>query len=228
MKDNTPLPNDETDDETGTPAANDEAPADGDTPRRRRIPGWLIFFGVLVVLYTIPAVFTAHPRACATCHSMEPFYESWAASRHRAAASECLHCHAKPGAFNRAIYRATIYKDILVVLSGGRITLFRTSAVVDEACTQSGCHSLNRLHSLSGAVKINHALHAEEAPCVKCHLGAGHDDVEGRSSNPPMDLCAECHADVMEECTYCHTDRFLMKRQSSWLHAHDGHPDSDS
>lgn len=201
----------------------DKTPADerlkGDeSPPRfrltRKMKFWLVAIVLFLVFYTIPAVFTSHPKACATCHSMQPYYETWASSRHRAAADTCLHCHAKPGAINRAIYRATIYKDIVIVLSKGRITLFRTSEVTSASCTQSGCHSLNRLHSLSGQIRINHRVHVddEEMSCVACHSGAGHNDVEGRSSVPPMDSCAECHEAVMDDCAYCHTGRSLPTR----------------
>jgi len=180
-------------------------------PRRWRV--WAVAVGVLLVLYTIPAAFTVHPRACATCHSMEPYYETWASSRHRGAADTCLHCHAKPGAINRMIYRATMYKDIVSVATRGRFTLFDTSQVTDASCQQAGCHSLNRIYSLSGQIQINHRLHVSEAEisCVYCHEGAGHEGVRG-TSVPPMSLCAECHEPQMETCSYCHTGRALPTR----------------
>jgi nitrate/TMAO reductase-like tetraheme cytochrome c subunit len=198
--------------EDQTEPAEDVDTSGGHGIRWRR---WAIAAGMFIVFYTIPASFTAHPKACAACHSMKPYYESWASSRHRAAASDCLYCHAKPGTVNRFVYRVTVYKDITTVLSGGRIRLFRTSAVSDESCQQGGCHSMNRLTSLSGQVLINHRLHLEDAEmsCIDCHIGAGHDDVDGRSSNPEMELCEECHQAEMEDCAYCHTGRTLPTKE---------------
>ena len=189
---------------------------DGSAPRWRRWRVWAVALGLFLVFYTIPAVFTASPRMCATCHDMQPYYDTWASSRHRGAADTCLHCHAKPGAINRAIYRATMYKDIVIIATRGRVTLFRTSQVTEASCQQTGCHSLNRVFSLSGQIQINHRLHVQEAEvsCVYCHHGAGHEGVEG-TSVPPMSLCAECHEPEMDNCAYCHTGRALPTRDDS-------------
>ncbi|MBS3956775.1 MAG: NapC/NirT family cytochrome c [Clostridiales bacterium] len=200
-------------------AEGQDAASSAVPPRKRmsrRVKVWIIAGVAFLVFYTIPAAFTANPRACATCHAMRPYYETWSTSRHRGAAYTCLHCHAKPGVINRAIYRATIYKDIVIVITGGRVTLFRTSEVTNESCQQSGCHSLNRVFSLSGQIRVNHRVHVEGEgmSCMDCHQGAGHEGVRG-TSVPPMDSCAECHEAVMDDCAYCHMARSLPTRDDS-------------
>jgi hypothetical protein len=145
---------------------------------------------------------------------MKPYYQSWATSRHRAAASDCLFCHAGPGLINRTVYRATLYKDIVAVLSAGRVNLFGATQVDDASCQQAGCHSLNRLESMSGELRIGHRLHATKAKlaCVDCHRGAGHDKVGGRTSSATEAQCSGCHASKMKDCSYCHVGRVIPTR----------------
>jgi hypothetical protein len=179
---------------------------------RRRV--WTIVVAIVVVIAGLPVVCAVDSRACAACHYMRPFYDSWRADRHRASASNCLACHLEPGIRGVVTYPFAFYGELLTAVSGGRIDSPGLVFPSDAACQRSGCHSLNRLTSLSGEIAVDHRAHATEAqvPCAKCHPGAGHAGQDGRYMLPPMEACEECHADVMDDCTYCHLGRALPVR----------------
>lgn len=177
---------------------------------RRRLWTYAILF-VVAAIAVVPAVFSATPSACASCHYIKPHYESWSADRHRAAADSCLHCHLEPSVRGVVLYPLTFYGEVLSAASGGLIKPPIRTPPTDSGCRQSGCHSVNRLQSLSGQIRINHRLHAEKAEmhCRTCHVGAGHNGAGGRPVLPPMKLCEPCHAKEMDDCAYCHLGRAL-------------------
>jgi hypothetical protein len=165
----------------------------------------------VLIIAIVPAVFALNPRLYAASHHVRGYYESWSADRHRASASNCISCHLEPGWRGIVTYPITFYGEMFASVSGGFVPTPPTTLPRDTACQRSGCHSLNRLTSFSGDIAADHRAHALEAevPCVKCHPGAGHNGQEGRFMLPPMSLCEECHADVMDQCGYCHIGRAL-------------------
>lgn len=172
---------------------------------RRRV-GWLIV-GILVVIYMVPYWYTSSPGACASCHSMKPFYRSWARSTHSIAASSCLDCHVRQNVFNLVTYRLMFYREMVAQVVGADLKPWGATIPGVESCHRSGCHSLNRLTSTSGELKINHRTHVVKAriSCVKCHPGAAHKGVGKRFLLPPRKLCRKCHAAKMRtDCSYCH------------------------
>lgn len=172
----------------------------------------------LMIVYGIPYYYTGSPKACAGCHRMAPYYRSWAASSHRVAASNCLYCHVRPGAVNLALYRLMFYREIAAQVLGLDLKPWGTTVPGVTSCHRSNCHSLNRLTSTSGDLKIDHRKHVIGAKisCVRCHPGAAHKGVGGRRLLPPRKMCKECHRDKMEDCSYCHS-RIVSKA------APDGH-----
>jgi len=176
-------------------------------PRPRRFVPWLLVSLVVLFVLVVPAIFSASPKACGSCHAMKPYYEAYSRDRHRASASSCLDCHARPGTLNRMAQSLMVYRCAVSTVAGRQLPVLGSSPVSCASCKQVGCHSMNRLESLSGKIKINHRLHAEEdIGCTHCHLGPSHDGVGTLATIPKEEQCAECHADRMQDCTYCHTD----------------------
>lgn len=173
--------------------------------RRRKWIGWGVV-AAAVVIYAIPYFYTANPRACASCHRMEPYYRSWRASSHRLAASNCLACHVRQSTLSLVVYRLMFYRELAAQATGMDLKPWGTTIPGVESCHRSGCHSLNRLASTSGDLKISHREHVVRAHivCIKCHPGAAHRGVGKRFLIPPRKLCKGCHAAQMNNCSYCH------------------------
>jgi nitrate/TMAO reductase-like tetraheme cytochrome c subunit len=197
---------------TEQPEVAHDQPAVDATPKRspRRWILWAVLAVVLLV-FAIPVAFTATSGACASCHEMKPYYDSWHASSHREAASNCLYCHARPGVLGVLGYELGFYGEIVGHFTGAKVLSNSGNTPDVASCARTACHSLNRETSNSGDIKINHRLHVVQQgiPCPRCHPGAVHAGVNGRLKLPPMTLCKQCHADKMTQCTYCHTEKRL-------------------
>ena len=196
------------------PTAEPAPPAPERVGTHRPLWFWIVSAAAaIVVLFVVavPVTLTASPHQCASCHEMRPYYDSWQASSHREAAKNCLDCHAKPGVLGVLVFEAGFYRMLAGHFAGTPVLTTAANAPAVASCTRSGCHSLNRETSTSGDVKINHRLHVTQAkiPCTRCHPGAVHTGVNGRVKLPPMKLCKGCHADKMQQCSYCHTQEHL-------------------
>lgn len=169
---------------------------------------WIILI-LLIIIYAIPLYLTYSPKSCVSCHSMEKYYSSWKKSDHDVAASNCLYCHVRPGVFNLILYRIAFWKEIYAEITGKEIKPAFTSLPSTENCSRIGCHSLNRVTSRSGDIKIEHRLHVKQAKiqCPTCHPGAVHIGITGEAI-PPRKLCKRCHQERMSECSMCHTREF--------------------
>ncbi len=84
---------------------------------------------------------TSRPQFCASCHVMEPYYESWSHDLHGSKLGvRCVDCHYAPG--ERFTIKAK-FKGLSQVASyfSGRYGAGRPRAHVnDESCLRSGCH----------------------------------------------------------------------------------------
>lgn len=164
---------------------------------------------LVLVIFAVPVMLTATPRSCATCHEMKPYYDTWQKSSHRGAASNCRTCHVSPGALSLVAYELTFYREIAGHFMGAEVG--GGSALDIESCQRKGCHSLNRQTSNSGDLRIGHREHIvdEGIACPRCHPGAVHEGIGGRTKLPPMKLCKSCHEDDMKKCTYCHLGKVV-------------------
>lgn len=137
---------------------------------------------------------------------MKPYYESWIRSSHNTATSNCLACHVRQGTVSLVIYRFMFYWELFAEVTGIDGKPWGVMVPGVESCQRAGCHSLNRVVSTSGDLKINHREHVLKArlSCVKCHPGAAHKGVGKRFLIPPRKLCVRCHKDKMRDCGYCH------------------------
>ena len=195
---------------SGTEDAAAAHPGGAESGRAKRV--WIAaaaLLGMLLVVAAVPVWFTASPSQCASCHEMKPYYDSWRASSHREAASNCLYCHVRPGVANLLGYEAGFYREVLGHFAGAPVASTAGNTPSVQSCGRPECHSLNRETSNSGDIKINHRLHVTQAdiPCTRCHPGAVHTGVGGRPKLPPLSLCKTCHADKMSQCSYCHAEQ---------------------
>ena len=198
----------------GTPGREKDVTVPDGDPKGRRVSrrAWIvrIVLVLLVLAFAAPVSLTATPERCARCHEMVPYFDSWASSSHRVAAPNCLDCHVEPGLLNLVVYELTFYREIVAHFAGTEVTT-GSGVPSSGSCLRDACHSLNREASFSGDLKIDHRSHVEEEglDCFACHAGAVHEGVAGLERTPPMGLCQECHADEMEECTYCHAGKVV-------------------
>lgn len=171
------------------------------------------FFLVLVsiIFLAIPYWYTSNPKSCVRCHQMKPFYESWKASMHSTAAKNCFYCHVKPGTMNLLVYRVAFYREIFASFSGQKLSPIGATLPATDSCRRRGCHSLNRVSSISGDIKIDHKTHVlvAKVSCVRCHPGTAHPYVNNeRFPRPPRKICFDCHGARTKDCSYCHIKRF--------------------
>jgi len=177
----------------------------------------LAIVGVIVVVFLgIPYIYTSNPESCTRCHSMQKYYDSWKKSSHATAAGNCFDCHVKQGTVSLWIYRISFYREIYASIVGANLKPVGATLPGVGSCQRGGCHSLNRIESGSGDIKINHRNHVQRAdiPCIKCHPGAAHPHV-GKIGDtlPKRKLCMQCHTAMQNNCPFCHTKRFAMSTQ---------------
>ena len=79
----------------------------------------ILAIAVVVALVGAGAVpLTNHPRFCASCHTIQPSYESWAQSTHKDIT--CVDCHVRPGV------KGFIEDKVIAGLKDVAITFFGT------------------------------------------------------------------------------------------------------
>ena len=190
------------------PAVQDETER---KPSKRRNTLLYATIIVIAVFLAIPYWYTSNPVSCTRCHEMTPYYKSWQESSHATAAKNCFECHVKAGAINLWMYRISFYREIYASMTGAKLKPAGASLPGVDSCQKHGCHSLNRVSSSSGDIKINHRTHIKQASisCVVCHMGVVHTGVAGiGKALPSRDLCKSCHNSVMNDCSFCHNKRF--------------------
>jgi nitrate/TMAO reductase-like tetraheme cytochrome c subunit len=162
--------------------------------------------------------FTNSPAFCSTCHEMTPEYSTYKTSAHNQIS--CVDCHIKPGSKNMIIHKIKSTKEVYYHVTGAKGQIMQTTgeAISNQNCSQ--CHSINRLVTASGDLKVNHKGHIEkEILCITCHSGVVHGKIAVRGLNvseylnywtkdntkkvmkdkylrPNMGLCIDCHEKV--------------------------------
>ncbi len=174
---------------------------------------WAAILVIVAVFLAIPYVYTSNPKSCTRCHDMQKYYDSWKNSPHATAASNCFYCHVKQGTISLWVYRISFYREIYAGMVGAKLKPIGASLPGVDSCQRKGCHSLNRVESGSGDIKINHRIHVAKADisCIRCHPGAAHPNV-GKIGGiiPKRKLCFQCHSTRMNDCSYCHNKRFAI------------------
>ncbi|MBE0447712.1 MAG: NapC/NirT family cytochrome c [Actinobacteria bacterium] len=190
------------------------AGVDGKTKKHNRAVRYiLIAFIFISVFLSIPYLYTSNPKSCTRCHSMKKYYSSWKQSSHTVATDNCFNCHVKQGSINLWIYRISFYREIYASMVGAKLKPAGATVPGVESCKRKGCHSLNRIESGTGDIKINHRTHIVEVgiSCITCHPGAAHPNV-GKIGKiiPPRKMCKECHAARMHDCSLCHIKKHQL------------------
>lgn len=166
----------------------------------------IIIAALIIIGYMIPYWYTSNPKSCARCHEMVYYYNSLQKSVHQKAAPNCFYCHVRPGKIAMIIYRVSFYREIVASFTGRKLSPLNATIPDVASCRRSGCHSINRMSSIFGDIKINHRQHVEGAKiaCIKCHQGVAHP--KGKLI-PSRKLCFTCHGNRKKDCSMCHTKR---------------------
>lgn len=165
-----------------------------------------VVLALLAIVYLIPYWYTSDPKSCTRCHEMEHYYDTWKQSVHSRAAKNCFYCHVKPGRIPLIVYRLSFYREIYASMAGKKLKPLNAQIPAVTGCSRSMCHSLNRMSSISGDIRIDHKRHIKDAKltCIKCHSGVAHPN--GKIV-PGRELCFTCHAQRKNDCSMCHTKR---------------------
>jgi nitrate/TMAO reductase-like tetraheme cytochrome c subunit len=185
---------------------------------------WKFLFAALVFCIVVfgggygVLSFTNSPSFCSSCHEMQPEYSTYTASAHNEIS--CVQCHIKPGFTNMITHKMKSVKEVYYHVTGAPEQIVQTGeeAVSNQNCLQ--CHSLNRLVTASGDLKVNHPGHIKKGiPCITCHEGVVHAKIASRGLNiesdrgdwtkanldkliqekylrPNMGTCIDCHDKV--------------------------------
>ncbi len=198
-------------------AKKEKAPK-GDKPKKSR--RWMIWVALVVfvlIIMFIPFWFTRNSAACGQCHSMDKYYASYLKSWHGKNETPCMDCHVKPGIIGENLYRFLFYREIFAELLGMDLKPWGATEPGESSCARDGCHSLNRLSSTAGDIKISHAVHVKvvekkyNKACSYCHAGASHAGVKGLGLQvPPRQQCfaSGCHKGQSKQCDKCHTIKY--------------------
>ncbi len=134
--------------------------------------GIVMGLGVFIFVYAKGYSYISNdPRACANCHVMQEYYDSWVKSSHHTAAS-CNDCHvphrlvekyfakAKNGYNHSKAFTLQNYPQPI------RITQSNLDAL-QHNCIE--CHS-----TIVGDIAAHKDVGQGQARCTQCHRGSGH------------------------------------------------------
>src|SRR5262245_36061957 len=150
-----------------------EALADSKAGWRQRMKRWSVRAAIILVvllllggsLVGVAEHRTSQPQFCASCHIMEPYYESWHADMHGSKLDvACVECHYAPG--EQFTFHAKL-RGLSQVASyfSGRYGATRPRAhVSNESCLTSKCHGDRKFMDKAmqlGTVQFTHAKHLQ-------------------------------------------------------------------
>ena len=111
------------------------------------------------------------PRACANCHIMQPYYDSWAKSSHHQAAS-CNDCHVPHGLVEKYMGKA---RNGFNHSKAFTLQNFEEPIRIKKANLQALQHNCIDCHStLVSEITAHKDVESGEARCTQCHRSAGH------------------------------------------------------
>lgn len=156
---------------SGSREPSPTAPQTSGDPPRRRLKRWLVRLGLVTTGFAllggvgvgVTEHYTSQPGFCASCHIMEPYYESWQKDRHGEHLEvACVECHYAPG--EATTFKAK-FRGLSQVMSywSGRYGATRPRAYVAQAsCMTSRCHGDEKFMDKPlqlGTVGFVHAKH---------------------------------------------------------------------
>jgi cytochrome c nitrite reductase small subunit len=110
------------------------------------------------------------PAACANCHVMNPHYDGWIKSSHRAVAG-CNDCHTPAGHLAKYATKAMNGFRHSFAFTSGR---FPEPIQITETNREITEHACRKCHQ--DVVESIDAMHGRgrELSCIRCHDGVGH------------------------------------------------------
>jgi len=167
----------------------------------------IIVFGGGFIAFKFYDFTQNNPKFCVGCHLMQPAYDSWAQSEHKA-----LNCH--------DCHHLTIVEQNQLLIS---FVLKRPNSVPERHKGQVIVSSkyCNSCHTEGKAARINkslfHAKHVymEQIECTECHGEVKPDKSGLHHFLPSEKFCTKCHKGKQVHgegmgglaCINCHTDR---------------------
>lgn len=109
-----------------------------------------------------------NPAACANCHVMNEYYDSWIKSPHRNAAA-CNDCHTPHDWIGKYSTKAMNGFAHSFAFTSGR---FPDSIAIKDRSREITEHACRSCHA--SVVDAIEGPHAGELSCIRCHADAGH------------------------------------------------------
>ncbi len=160
---------------------------------------WFVVTLVIVAVVLLGGAgtlqYTTQPGFCASCHIMDPYYETWQASMHSAVA--CVDCHYAPGEKYKLSSKVKALNQVVQYVTGTYDTKFYTE-IKDASCLASGCHSPESIKGdimFRDRIKFNHDAHYGKSArgmtlrCTTCHSH----NIEGDHMAADKNACFLCH-----------------------------------
>jgi hypothetical protein len=195
--------------------------------KRTRLTLWVrlsaLGLGAFLVAMVLTMEWTSRAEFCVTCHYMQSFHDSWAASKHNKV--NCIKCHFEPGVAGTLRGK---FQGLFQVFS--YVTSFYKKSkpwaeVSDATCLQSGCHE-NQDENKSITfknIRFSHKNHLQDIRrvaklrCTSCHSQM----VQGAHITVTGGTCFTCHfkagtstrfaQDSLAACTRCHTPELIVR-----------------
>lgn len=179
-------------------------------PKRPRLSRRvLLVIGVVAAVLVLAAVTgaTSSPRACSSCHAMEPFVTSWASSTHSQIG--CYRCHLDNGAWDWPAFKGKELFEMVPAAVAGQGLQGPTTEISSKTCLS--CHSavMNGVIE-ANETRINHSTCIPSgAQCDSCHSAVVHGAATRWVRQPVMEECVRCHREesAPTECDTCHVGR---------------------
>jgi nitrate/TMAO reductase-like tetraheme cytochrome c subunit len=176
---------------------------------------WVIYSSTLALALGLIAIVlvaeaSSQPQFCASCHLMEPYFESWQTSSHSDV--PCVDCHIPPGVTNEIRKKWEALSMVTSYFTGTYGT--NPWAEIDDAsCLR--CHQRRLLsgQELFADVVFDHQPHLTELRqgmklrCTSCHSQI----VQGLHITVTTSTCILCHfkgensGEDTSRCTLCHS-----------------------
>lgn len=151
-----------------------------------------IFFGGFIFLFE----YSGNPQFCRTCHMMEPYYQSWAASKHNKVS--CVECHYPPSGPGTYLWKKFQALSEVVKYVTRTYKPRPFAEIEDSACLRPGCHSERLVEgklTFGRGIKFDHRPHltaprrGRKLRCVSCHSQI----MVGSHLAVTLDTCYLCH-----------------------------------
>jgi nitrate/TMAO reductase-like tetraheme cytochrome c subunit len=144
-------------------------PTNGRNARwKRRLLRLAIVLAAIVLLGTgsfkIADHHTSQSTFCASCHLMEPYYETWQADRHGELDIACVECHYAPGEQDTMLAKMRGLSQVMSYFAGRYGATRLRGFVSSDSCLTSKCHGNNAFMDKPvqfGSVTFVHSKHLE-------------------------------------------------------------------